>query len=121
MDGLNSGDVVLFSAVVLLASNHVVVRIPGWDRFRLPFWILQACNLAAAIWLMVVGIPGVEGNLRVFNWVIGLLLVFRIIVNNNRLVNAIRQRREDAQDADKREAIRAAIRAAREADGEGEE
>lgn len=110
---MEPGDAVLLAVVAVLASNHVLVRLPGWQRRPVVFWLAQLANLAAAVFVMAVGIPGLHGDLTIFNWVFGLLFVVRIVQNNQRYSAARREAREaDAQDDDAR---RAAILAALEA------
>ena len=109
---MNSGDAFLFGVVAALATNHVLLRIPGWERRRALFYGVQLLNLTAGTWVMAMGIPGLDGPLKVFNWVFGLLFIARTVQNNNRYAKALRARRRAqgaATDARKDE-IRAALR-----------
>jgi hypothetical protein len=117
---MQPGDAILLAVVGVLAANHVLVRVPGWERRPVLFWGAQALNLAASIYVMAAGIPGLDGSLRIFNWVFGLLFIVRIVQNNQRYSDARREaRRADAQsDSARKERIRAALRAG-EADPEG--
>lgn len=110
---MQPGDAILLAVVGVLAANHVVVRVPGWERRPILFWGAQALNLIAAIYVMAAGIPGLDGPLRIFNWVFGLLFVVRIVQNNQRYGDARREasRAHSDGDEERKERIRAALRA----------
>ena len=100
----------IFVVVALLGLNHLVFRLPGWERRRMVFWTLQMLNLSTATALMAVGIPGFIGAARAINWVLGLLLILHIVTNNGRLVQALSAAREDPETSAKRDAMIAALR-----------
>ena len=104
-------DWVFFAVVAVLATNHVLVRLPGWERRTLVFWSVQALNIACASWMLAVGLPGFDGNLAVFNWVVGLLFIIRAVQNNGRWSEARQSNRSAGEDDDARARIRAALRA----------
>ena len=62
--------------------------------------------------MLAVGLPGFEGNLAVFNWVVGLLFIVRAVQNNGRWSEARKQARAGTEDDEARARIRAALRAA---------
>ncbi|NOY24645.1 MAG: hypothetical protein GXP62_02125 [Oligoflexia bacterium] len=108
---MDLGTWIIFGVVALLAINHFLLRLPGWTSRRGVFWGVQVVNLAAACFMIVVGIPNLHGLAHYLNWVIALLFMFHIIQNNGRLVAARRAeaREEDEQDAAARERIHAAL------------
>lgn len=103
---MTPGDWILFVVVGALASNHLLLRL-SWM-----FWPVQLMNLAAAGYLVGVGLPGFSGNLTVVNYVMALLFIVRAVQNNNRWGKR-RGRRANAADGDaeaRKEAIREALR-----------
>ena len=121
LDGTTPSDLMLFWVVALLGLNHLLMRIPGVIQRMWAFFSVQALNLGTATWMMAVGIPDFkqDGNLWILNWVLGFLLIFHIIQNNNRLqrskkrggrpspaeVRAERERIEDALKRGKEETL----------------
>ncbi len=102
------GDWIFFGIVATLAVNHLLVRIPGWERRTLLFLAVQALNVGCASWVLAVGMPGFEGQLAVVSWVVGLLFIVRAVQNNSRWSKA----RTAAASEDPMEARKAEIRAA---------
>jgi hypothetical protein len=103
---MTPGDWILFVVVGALASNHLLLRL-SWM-----FWPVQLMNLAAAGYLVGVGLPGFSGNLTVVNYVMALLFIVRAVQNNNRWGKR-KGRRATAADGDaeaRKEAIREALR-----------
>jgi len=113
---MNLGDWIFFGIVATLAVNHVLVRLPGWERRLGLFLLVQALNIGCASWVLAVGMPGFEGQLAVVNWVVGLLFIIRAVQNNSRWSKA----RRESKHADPMEDRKAQIRAALER-GESEE
>lgn len=105
------GDAILFAIVGVIAGNHVVVRLPGWHRRLWLFWLMQGLNLGIIVFLLVEGIPTLEGPLVVFNYVFALLMMLRIVQNNTRLTAARAAAADEASSAskDKAEALRQAL------------
>ena len=98
---LTLGDVMLFVVVASLASNHVVVRITDWALRPYIFWPLQLANLSAIVFLVGWGVPGLDGTIAVFNYVLALLFVMRSVQNNRQWGEARRQQRKaSAQQSD---------------------
>ena len=104
-------DSVFFTVVITLATNHVLVRLPGWEQRTVLFWFVQLLNVACASWLLAYGLPGFDGNLAIMNWVIGLIFIVRAVQNNGRWSEARRSRLSETEDDDARARIRAALRA----------
>ena len=104
-------DWVFFAVVATLAINHLLVRLPGWERRTLLFWLVQAMNVACASWLFTVGLPDFEGNLSVVNWVVGLIFLVRAVQNNGRWSEARRAARTGQPEDDTKAQIRAALQA----------
>lgn len=112
------GDAILFAIVGVIAGNHVVVRLPGWHRRLWLFWLMQGLNLGIIVFLLVEGIPSLEGPLVVFNYIFALLMMLRIVQNNTRLT-AARAAAEDEDQAEatsKAEALRQALERGRAGD-----
>ncbi len=111
MTGLTVGDAALFAAVALLGLHHTVMRSPWVLERAAVFWSLQILSLSTMIALFAVGVPGLDGALKIFNYVLGLLLMMRILQANKRLTA---HRRERTQATSAREAeILAALEASR--------
>ena len=113
---MTQSDVILFAAVGVLASNHALLRLPGWFERRWLFWLVQALNLGAACYLITLGIPEFRETLVVANWMFGLLFIFHIVSNNRRLQRAMSagKRSSAADEAARKEQIRAALQAGEE-------
>jgi hypothetical protein len=113
---MNIGDWIFFGILATLAVNHLLVRLPGWERRVVLFAIVQALNIGCASWVLALGLPGFDGQLTVVNWVVGLLFIVRAVQNNGRWTKA----RKATRDTDPMEDRKAEIRAALER-GESEE
>lgn len=111
---MSESDLIFFATVAVLACNHAVLRIPGWLERVWLFWGVQALNLAAAVYLILVGLPGFEGTLAIANWMFGLLFIYHIISNNRRLQRALAVKKRQNRDGSKEEKIRAALKAGEE-------
>ena len=110
---MTESDLLLFALVATLGINHVATRLTGWENRMWLFWPAQVTNLAAGSFLLAFGIPDFkQGDLRIVNWMIGLLFLFHVI-NNNRRLQAARQKTQRAQhtqDSEEKNRIRAALR-----------
>ena len=115
---MNVGDWVFFAVVATLATNHVLVRLPGWERRAWLFWLVQALNVGCASWVLAVGLPGFDGNLAVVNWVVGLIFLVRAVQNNGRWSKARREAAAPPPDDDTKARIRAALQAGERDDDE---
>lgn len=107
---MTPGDWILFAVVGALATNHVLIRLPGWQGRAWLFWLVQLMNLVAAGYLVGVGLPGFTGNLGVVNYVMALLFVVRAVQNNNRWGKRGRAATDAAAGDARKEAIREALR-----------
>lgn len=107
---MTPGDWILFAIVGALATNHVLIRLPGWADRAWLFWIVQLMNLAAAGFLVGVGLPGFSGNLAVVNYVMALLFIVRAVQNNNRWGKRKRAQVQEQDTDARKDAIRAALR-----------
>ena len=112
MMSVTTDDLILFAVVGGLSVNYALLRLPRWETRRALFWATQALILAAACFLLAWGIPGLQGDLQFANWMLGLLFLFHIVTNNNRLQAAQRASRDQlaTQDDDRRAHIRQALR-----------
>jgi len=99
----------LFGLLAILASNQVILRLPNWERRLWIFWPLQAMNLIAGCYLLVWGIPEFRAELRIVNWMIGLLFIYHTINHNQMLQKKLLEQRSDANNI-RKQAIRKALR-----------
>ena len=106
---MNIGDWIFFGIVATLAVNHLIVRLPGWERRVVLFGIVQALNIGCASWVMSVGLPGFDEQLAVVNWVVGLLFIVRAVQNNSRWTKARKAARQTDPMEDRKAEIRAAL------------
>ncbi len=112
------GDGILFAVVAIMAGNYLVMRLPGFERRLWLFWLFQGLNLGLIIFLLVEGIPGLEGPIRVFNYIFALLMMLRIVQNNSRFTRVQAELRdaEKAAAGDKEQALKAALERGRAAE-----
>lgn len=118
-------DALLFATAALLGGNHLVVRIPGWERRVWAFWLMQALDLAACIYFAAWGMPAFTQGLPIVNWAVALLFAWHVVHNNHLLVQARAQgraQRIDKKTEARKEAIRRALHAgeARRTERDGE-
>jgi len=102
-------NLLLIAIVVVLALNYALVRIPGWERRGLAYWLVQSTNVAAAAYLVVVGMPDLQ---RIADYFLALLFVYHGIHNEMRARGTGAPNLEDTQSA-RRRAYDAAIEAGR--------
>lgn len=117
---MTPGDWILFAVVGTLATNHVLIRLPGWEQRAWLFWLVQLMNLGASAYLLAAGLPGFTDNLTVVNYVLALLFIVRTVQNNNRWGKRDRGAAGGSDDDARKAAIREALRrgeAAASADG----
>lgn len=107
---LDLGTTILLGAFALMALNRGLLMLPGWDRRPVLFWAVQVANLAACVFMIVHGVPELQGLARYANWVIGLLFAWHIVQNNTRWSAARRARAGQDQAAQRREQVAAALR-----------
>jgi len=106
---MNEGDLALFVVAAALGLNHVAMRIPG-DKVR--WWALipvQLINMAATIFLLLRGIEGFHGSLKVINYVLALLLIVHMVKNNATIGKRKRKPVEANQAEAKTEQLMAAL------------
>jgi hypothetical protein len=94
--------------VVVLFVNYALVRITGGGRRGVAYWVVQAMNVAAAAYFVVVGLPDLP---RIADFFLALLFVYHGFQNELRARNT-NTPPEDAQSA-RRRAYDAAIEAGR--------
>lgn len=110
---MDLGTWILLGSVGMLAINRLILQLPGWHQRRALFWSIQVVNLAAACFMIVHGVPELQGLARYANWVIALLFMFHIVQNNTRYTKARREHQAAGEDSE-RERVKAAL-----AKGEG--
>lgn len=111
---LSPSDALLFGAIAVLATNHVLTRLPGWTERRWLFWLVQILNLLVGSWMFGVGVPDLKSTADIANKMLGLLFFFHIVTNNLRLQKQQRRLRQqtDQGEDQQRARIRAAMQAA---------
>jgi hypothetical protein len=57
-----NNNLLLVGIVVVFALNYALVRIPGWERRGVPYWLVQGVNVAAAGFFVFVGMPELEAS-----------------------------------------------------------
>lgn len=110
---MTAGDAALFAVLGWLGLHQVLSRIPGIEGRQAAFLLIQIINLTVISGLLTIGVPSLTGNLKVFNWIIALLLVLHTW-QNTAAYSAARRARKQAltdQDAAKRAQIAAALAA----------
>ena len=107
------GDVALFGVVGWLALHQVLIRVPALEGSKAAFLLIQITNLTVISGLLSVGVPSLSGDLKVFNWIIALLLVVHTWQNTARYGELRRARLKNQVDADaaRRAAVTAALAA----------
>ena len=103
-------NVLLIGIVVVLTLNYALVRIPGWERRGVAYWFVQGANVAAAAYLVIVGMPDLEQ--RIADFFLAVLFVYHVVQNELRARATPTKTPEDAQTA-RRRAYEEAIEAGR--------
>lgn len=106
---MDLGTWILLGAVGLMAVNRLLLQLPGWHQRRALFWLVQVVNLAAAVFMIVHGVPELQGLARYANWVIALLFMFHIVQNNGRYTKARREHKVERVDSE-RDRVLAALK-----------
>lgn len=121
---MTTGDWIFFAVIAAMAVNHVLVRLPGWERRVALFWGAQLVNVAVASLVLAFGLPTIDDHFPPLRYVLALILIARAVQNNNRWSKARRGASEQqAQEDSKKAEIRAALRRGEGSPptGEGEE
>ncbi|MCB9665169.1 MAG: hypothetical protein H6732_13750 [Alphaproteobacteria bacterium] len=104
-------DGVLFAVVILIAANHLVLRVERLVRSDLAFWSVCTLDVLAGTAVLGVGLPGLEA-VRPASWVLGLLLFLHVAQNvsvRGRILGRLRDAEEDARRL-RAEALRSRVR-----------
>lgn len=110
---MDTSTTALLAIAAILGLNQLVFRLPGWERRRIIFWFVQLLNLATATAVLILGLPGFEDTAAdAIKWVLGLLLVFHIVTNNQRLVRALSEATRPPEQDERRSRIKSALAAA---------
>ena len=110
---MNEGDLALFVVAAALGLNHVAMRIPAQ---MVRWWVLipvQLINMAATIFLLVRGIEGFQGPLKVINYVLALLLIVHMVKNNATIGKRKRKPADTSNAEAKTEQLMAALESGR--------
>jgi len=96
----------------LLAINRLVLALLGSGAPRGLFWAVQLLNLAASIFLILFGLPGMPPGLRMIDYFIALLFVWHIVENNMRRTRYLRAAQQPVDEAleAKRDQIRRGLK-----------
>ena len=98
---MNPTTYVFLVLVAIIAANQVVLRVATLRRSPYAFWGLQAVNMVIACYILVWGLPGFE-QYAIVSWILGLLLLFRMIQNNMIRTRYLRAAVREEHDAEKR-------------------
>ena len=102
-------NLILVGIVLVFLLNYALVRIPGWERRGVAYWLVQAVNASAAAYVVGVGIPGVE---RIGDFFLALVFVYHGIQNELR-ARTTKEPTEDERNEARRKAYEDAIEAGR--------
>jgi hypothetical protein len=90
-----TSDLFLLGILGMLILAQMVPRMGLLDR-PLLFWLFQFFSIGVAIAVISVGVPSLNiQNMDVLNWVLGLLILFRVVQNNMKLMVHRRARQVD--------------------------
>ena len=102
---MNPTTYVFLALIAVIAANQVVLRVATLRRSPVAFWSLQAINLIIACFILVWGLPGFE-TYPMVSWILGLLLLFRMIQNNLIRTRYLRSAVKERLDEEKRQRAR---------------
>jgi len=102
-------NLLLVGMVVVLFINYALARITGGEGRGVAYWFVQAVNVAAVAYFVVVGLPDLP---RIADFFLALLFVYHGFQNEMRARGTDATTPEDAQSA-RRRAYDAAIEAGR--------
>ena len=86
------GDWLFFGVIIVLVVNVFVARLPGWEKRRKLFWLIQALNITFGSLVIYFELPDLP---TIVNFVIGLLFFFHVLQNNMRLQKWIHKRKDE--------------------------
>lgn len=106
-------DALLLGVLAWLAAHHPLLGLSIFAGRAAPLLVVQIINLLIISGLLTWGLPSLVGDLRVFNWIVALLMVLHTWQNTARYAaqRAARKRVRDAEDDARRAAISAALAA----------
>lgn len=87
-----SSNTVFLLLIGLIAANQLVMRLGALRSRAAVFWSLQAVNILVMTYVLGWGLPGFE-RWPVVHWLIGLLVMLRIIQNNGLRAQFVREQR----------------------------
>ena len=96
---MDQGTYAFLGLVALLAINRLVLTLLGSGVPRGLFWAVQLLNLAASIFLILFGLPGMPPGLRMIDYFIALLFVWHIVENNVRRSKQLRAAQQSVDQA----------------------
>lgn len=110
---LSSG--VILAVVGVLGLNQLVMRVGALRARSAVFWSLQLVDVLVGSAVLVFGLPGFE-SMKVISWMVGLLVFFHVIMNNNQRAQWLREQRQERRAIERvrAEALRASLRAVEE-------
>ena len=98
----------LFSVVVLLVLNNMLVRFRRLRGRTVLYYGIQTLDGCVAAYLILLGLPGFR-HMPAVSVMLGLLLVFHMVQNARWRRAALRQLANEEAADDRREAIRKAL------------
>ena len=88
MEEMSSSDMVLFAVMAVMGINHLTLRLPGWDKRLWLFWLTRTLQPGHGLPPDLERHPRLQGDLSIVNYMIALLFIYHILVNNRRLSQA---------------------------------
>jgi uncharacterized membrane protein len=89
--------------VLLIAINQVIVKMPFIRHQQWLFWTIQIANLAVAVVVLTVGLPGLVSAAR---WIVGALFLFHFVQNLQTRMSWSHETRAERREAETRERYR---------------
>jgi len=91
-------DLSIFAMVALIAINQFLIRSKVWHKYMWVFWMTQLLNSSLGSYALLFGLPGLENQLDVINWLIGLLFLYHLSRNHLRLQRYLREKKIEERD-----------------------
>jgi hypothetical protein len=86
-----NSDLILMILIVILATNHFIIRSDSWHQRIWIYWFCQLLNVSMGSWLLLWGIPEFTGTLTIVNILVGLLFLYHAVQNHMHLQKHLRK------------------------------
>ena len=88
----------LAAMVGILGINHLLMRFQLYLKFPPIYWVIQLINLAIIAYVLILGLPGLTGQAKLINWIIGLVVAMHLVQNHGAVLSARSQARREELD-----------------------